>query len=82
MKKIAIATVFTLFTTVAVADSPQTTSSVMEWIQAQANKVGQEPFNSFNSPALAFSLPNRVDVFEKGIIIVHINKGGYIEKVY
>ena len=44
--------------------------------------LGREPFNSFNSPALAFSLPNRVDVFEKGIIIVHINKGGYIEKVY
>ena len=39
MKKIAIVTVFTLFTTVAVADSPETTSSVMEWIQAQANKV-------------------------------------------
>ena len=39
MKKIAIATVLTLFTTVAMADQHKTTSSVMQWIQAQANKV-------------------------------------------
>ena len=44
--------------------------------------LGQEPFNSFNSPASAFRLPNEVDVIQKGFIIVHINKGGYFEKVY
>ena len=44
--------------------------------------LGQEPFNSFNSPASAFRLPSEVDVFGKGFIIVHINKGGYFEKVY
>ena len=44
--------------------------------------LGQEPFNSFNSPALAFRLPKEVDVIRKGFIIVHINKGGYFEKVY
>ena len=37
--------------------------------------LGQEPFNSFNSPASAFRLPSEVDVFEKGFIIVENNQG-------